>query len=103
MRAKQPRTLPYTTDSKRENIGFGLEIMSARACDSHLRRSFRDIKVRRLAGCRQPLYAADEKVVLHGVEVEGIAVAVERNVKVTRDNFARQHEVGVGGGRGLRL
>ncbi len=39
---------------------------------------------------------------LHGVEIEGVAVAGEGHVEVSRDYFARQHEVRAGGG-GLRL
>ena len=54
--------------------------------------------MRCLARSRQPLNAADEEVVLHCVEVERVAVARERNVKVTRDYSAGQHEVRVRGG-----
>jgi hypothetical protein len=41
--------------------------------------------------------------VLHGVEVEGVAVAGEGDVKVTRDYFAWQHEVGVGDMRSVHV
>ncbi len=102
MSAKQPRTLPCT---RGENEGRD---ESRRQSDErclcadvntgeYLRRSFGDVEMRSLAGGGQPLDAADEEVVLDGVEVEGVAVTVEGHVEMTRDNFARQHEVCVRG------
>ena len=66
--------------------------------DAHLRRSLCHMVVGHLAGGGQPLDAADQEVVLYGVDVEGVAVAGQGHVQVARDYFARQHEVRVGGG-----
>ena len=102
MSAKQPRTLPCTRGGENEE-GEQSGRQSNKRClacarrdvsrGEYLRRSFGYVEMRSLAGGGQPLDAADEEVVLHGVEVEGVAVAVERNVEMTRDNFAGKHEV----------
>ncbi len=120
VRAKQPRSLPcskrHVTLAEVPTGGAGACSKGARICKDwhllhknacniqkqHLGRALGDVDVRGLGGRRQPLNAADEEVVLHGVEVEGVAVAGERHVEVSCDYFAREHEVRAGGG-GLRL